>query len=57
MNDIELKTIERKCAEALRRAYSTLNDDAVLPAKMTFPLGEVKTDIGAYVFELRVTKR
>jgi hypothetical protein len=55
MTDLELKFLERKCLESLKRAYGTLRDDAVLPATMTFRLGEYRTDIGAYAFELKVS--
>lgn len=57
MSDIKLRQLENKAIECLRRAFSSLRDDAVLPEKMILPLGEVITDIGAYVFELRVTLR
>jgi hypothetical protein len=57
VSDIKLRQLENKAVEALRRAFSTLRDDAVLPEKMTLPLGEVITDIGTYAFELRVDLR
>lgn len=57
MNYIELKILERKAVEGLRRTFESLRNDAVLPQTMAVPLGEVKTDIGMYEFELRVTLR
>ena len=54
VSEIKLKQLENAAIEGLRRAFSTLRDDAVLPSLMSLPLGEVVTDIGTYAFELRV---
>lgn len=55
MSDIKLKQLENKAVERLRRAYTSLQNDAVLPSRMTLPLGEVTIEGDVYVFELRVT--
>lgn len=57
MSDIKLRQLEKKAVEAVRRSFTSLRNDAVLPEKMTLPLGEVTTDIGVYVFELNVRLR
>jgi len=57
VSDIRLRQLENKAVEAVRRAFSSLREDAVLPQKMTLPLGQVTTDTGIYTFELSVTLR
>lgn len=54
MSDLKLKQMETKAIASLRQAMSTLLHDAMLPAQMTFPLGDIETEVGVYVFEVRV---
>lgn len=56
MSDIKLKQMETKAVEAVRRAFASLQNDAVLPETMTFPLGEMHAEF-TYTFELRVSMR
>ena len=55
MSDIKLRQLENKAIERVREAFTVLIDQAVLPAIMTLPVGEVITDVGTHIFELRVT--
>lgn len=55
MNELELKRLEKRAVECLQRAFSDLRDLAVRPERMSVVLGEISTDLGQYVVELRVS--
>lgn len=52
MNDIDRKNLEKAASKAIKTACHDLQNHAVLPAQMTFKLGEVYVDGRKYTFQL-----